>query len=446
MRNPIVILHGWSDNSSSFKALANFLQASFGDAVQPLYLADWLSMHDDISYADLAQAMQTAWLALGLPTAPQSVDVVVHSTGALVTRHWFTHYYTASSNPIKRFLQLAPANFGSPLAHKGRSFYGRAVKGWNQPGFQTGAAVLKGLELASDYTRYLAQQDLFADEAWYGAGKMLATVLIGDTGYTGISAIANEAGSDGTVRLCGANLNCSFLSLALDAQQRILPDSLCWQQSKGAIAFSILAKENHSSIIFKGRNAPQNPLTQVFIRQALTVTDQDYLTDPLQNFAWQQQLDALSPPSNVQADLRSQVLCRLTDQHGVGITDYFLEMYRTASADSRFEETLYRHFLRHVHTYSQDPANRAFYFDLAVLARLQQDAKFQQLYLSFSAQPHFKPPRQPVGFTHVSANAAAGLMIQHTELARLFAPNKTVLLQVQLQRLVSENVFKLNRA
>lgn len=52
MRNPIVILHGWSDNSSSFKALANFLQESFGNAVQPLYLADWLLMHDDISYAD----------------------------------------------------------------------------------------------------------------------------------------------------------------------------------------------------------------------------------------------------------------------------------------------------------------------------------------------------------------------------------------------------------
>lgn len=446
MRNPIVILHGWSDNSSSFKALASFLQESFGEAVQPLYLADWLSMHDDISYADLADAMQNAWLALGLPTAPQSVDIVVHSTGALVTRHWFTRYYSASTNPVKRFVQLAPANFGSPLAHKGRSFYGRAVKGWNQPGFQTGAAILTGLELASDYTRTLAQRDLFADEAWYGAGKMLTTVLIGDSGYSGISAIANEAGSDGTVRICGANLNCSYVSLALDPQQQIVPGSLRWQQSKGAIAFSILAKENHSSIIFKGRKAPHNVLTEVFIRQALMVTDQDFQTDLSQNFGWQQQLDALNPPKNVQAEQRSQVLCQLTDQHGVGVNDYFLEMYRTAGADSRFEETLYRHFLRHVHAYQLDPSYRAFYFDLAVLARLKQDPKFQQLYFSFSAQPHFKPPRQPVGFTNVAANAAAGLVIQLADIERFFAPQRTLLLEVQLQRLVADSVFKLNRA
>lgn len=446
MHNPIVILHGWSDNSSSFKALGNFLQESFGNAVQPLYLADWLSMHDDISYADLADAMQQAWLALGLPTAPQSVDIVVHSTGALVTRQWFTRYYSASTNPVKRFVQLAPANFGSPLAHKGRSFYGRAVKGWNQPGFQTGAAILTGLELAADYTRKLAQQDLFANEAWYGAGKMLATVLIGNTGYSGISAIANEAGSDGTVRLCGANLNCSYLRLALDQQQQILPETWHWQRSQGAIAFSVLAKENHSSIIFKGRKVPHNPLTQVVIRQALTVTDQDFQTDLSQNFGWQQQLDALNPPENVQAEQRSQVLCRLTDQHGVGVNDYFLEMYRTAGADSRFEETLYRHFLRHVHTYSQDPASRAFYFDLAVLDRLKQDAKFQQLYLSFSGQPHFKPPRQPVGFTNVPANAAAGLVLPSTELARVFKPQQTLLLDAQLQRVVADSVFKLSRA
>lgn len=445
MRNPIVILHGWSDNNSSFKALAHFLKTRFGEAVQPLYLADWLSMHDEVNYADLAQAMQKAWLALGLPTAPQSVNIVVHSTGALVARHWFTQYYSASSNPIKRFVQLAPANFGSHLAHKGRSFYGRAVKGWNQPGFQTGAAVLTGLELASDYTRMLAQRDLFAADTWYGAGKMLTTIFIGDTGYSGISAIANETGSDGTVRICGANLNCRYLSLALDEQQQLIPGSLSWRNSKGAIAFSVLPTENHSTITFKGRYAPANKLTASLLFSALTVTDEDYQTDPQHVFAWQQQLDSLNPPANSQQNRRSQILCRLTDQHGLGVSDYFLEMYRTAGSDNQFEENLYRRFLRHVHAFSQDPANRAFYFDLEVLDLLRQDRKFQQLYLSFSAQPHFKPTRQPVGFNTIAANAAAGLRIPITELERLFAPHQTLLLEVQLQRVVADSVFKIQR-
>lgn len=445
MRNPIVILHGWSDNSRAFKVLADFLQHTFDAAVHPLYLADWLSMHDDINYADLAEAMQKAWLALELPTTPQSVDIIVHSTGALVTRHWFTRYYTANTNPVKRFVQLAPANFGSPLAHKGRSFYGRAVKGWNQPGFQTGTAILTGLELASAYTRSLAQQDLFAEDTWYGAGKMLATVLIGDTGYRGISAIANEAGSDGTVRICGANLNCQRLTLALDARQHIIPGSVQQQASKGAIAFSVLADENHSTIVFKGRNAPHNPLTQSLIRQALMVSDQDYQLDNAQSFTWQRQLDALNPPENWQAEPRSQVLCRLTDQHGLGVRDYFLEMYRTAGSDTRFEETLYREFLVNVHAHNDDPANRAFYFDLAVLQHLKQDPKFQRLYLSFNAQPHFKPSRQPVGFHAVAANAAAGLQIPLVQLAQFFKPFQSVILNVQLQRVVADSVFTLTK-
>lgn len=442
MANPVVILHGWSDNSRSFARLSDYIAAASEAAPVHLYLADWLSMHDDVTYADLATAMESAWRAAGLPTTPQSVDVVVHSTGALVTRHWFTHYYSASTNPVKRFLQLAPANFGSHLAHKGRSFFGRAVKGWHQPGFQTGAALLKGLELASDYSRQLALRDLFANDSWYGAGKVLSTILIGNSGYSGVSAIANESGSDGTVRVCGANLNCSYLQVALDEQQMLLPGSLQWQASKGAIAFSVLGGENHSTLVFKGAKTPRNPLTASLIRQALSVTDADYDVVS-QQFPWQRRLDELNPPASLADDSRSQIICRLTDQFAQPVTDYFLEMYRTAGADSRFEEKLYREFLTSVHAFSQDAANRAFYFNLAALARLQTDPKFTQLYLSFNAQPHFKPPKQPVGYHTVAASDVAGLKMSAAQLTQLFKPQQSVLLDVTLNRVVDGRVFSL---
>lgn len=445
MRNPIVILHGWSDNSRSFRDLAHFLQTEFGAAVQHLYLADWLSLQDEISYGDLAAAMQQAWLGMQLPTAPQSVDLIVHSTGALVSRHWFTRYYAAATNPVKRFLQLAPANFGSPLAHKGRSFYGRAVKGWKQPGFQTGANLLYGLELAADYSRELAKADLFAAESWYGAGRMLSTILIGNRGYSGISAIANEAGSDGTVRIAGANLNCRYLKVALDEQQNVKPGSLQLRKSQGEIAFSVLPDEHHGSIIGNGKKAPHNPLTLQLIRQALQVEDADFQVGSTGHFAYQQQLDSQNPPANWHADLRSQVLCKLQDQHGDPVTDYFLEMYRTAGADSRFEQKLYQQFLRHVHPHSQQPQNRAFYFDVAALNELKQSPNFQQLFLSFHAQPLFKPPRQPAGFSAVPASAAAGLRLAVEELAQIFAPHQTLLLDVELTRQVAESVFTLQR-
>ena len=90
---------------------------------------------------------------------------------------------------------LAPANFGSPLAHTGRSVIGRAVKGWKGTRlFETGAQILKGLELASSYSWELAEQDLFSAHAPLGDGSLLCTVLVGNSGYSGIAAVANKPG------------------------------------------------------------------------------------------------------------------------------------------------------------------------------------------------------------------------------------------------------------
>lgn len=145
MPRSIVIVHGWSDDSKSFRRLAEQLEAWFGSAPTQIRLADWISLQDDVTYADLAAALDRAWTAQGLSRAPRTVDVVVHSTGALVLRDWLTRHFDPASAPVKRFLMLAPANFGSPLAHKGRSFIGRVLKGWNRFVGQTGTQVLKGL-------------------------------------------------------------------------------------------------------------------------------------------------------------------------------------------------------------------------------------------------------------------------------------------------------------
>ncbi|WP_244226472.1 esterase/lipase family protein, partial [Pseudomonas aeruginosa] len=156
MPRSIVIVHGWSDDSKSFRRLAEQLEAWFGSAPTQIRLADWISLQDDVTYADLAAALDRAWTAQGLSRAPRTVDVVVHSTGALVLRDWLTRHFDPASAPVKRFLMLAPANFGSPLAHKGRSFIGRVLKGWNRFVGQTGTQVLKGLELGSPYSWQLA--------------------------------------------------------------------------------------------------------------------------------------------------------------------------------------------------------------------------------------------------------------------------------------------------
>lgn len=253
MPMPIVIIHGWSDDSDSFVELANFLKENLGTKPVIIRLADWLSMHDDVTFSDLALAMENAWKSSNLPTSPFSVNVITHSTGALVVRHWMTEYYTAETVPIKRHLMLAPANFGSHLAHTGHTYIGRVTKGWNQPRFQTGKKILKGLELASPYTFNLADRDIFNEERWYGANKILTTILIGNSGYPLLEGgfITNESGSDGVVKSSTANLNASKVNLVLDQDQKVKEYKLT--RTNGAIAFGILNNEDHSTIALKGK-------------------------------------------------------------------------------------------------------------------------------------------------------------------------------------------------
>ncbi|MDF2867282.1 MAG: alpha/beta hydrolase, partial [Gammaproteobacteria bacterium] len=211
---PLIIIHGWSDSSASFIKLAKLIEAQMGRHVQVINLADYLSMDDEITFFDLAAAMQAAWLAKQLPTQKGSVDILAHSTSALVVRNWLQLYYADGNTPIKHLVLLAPANFGSTLAHKGRAFYGRVLKGFSSKKiFQVGAKLLKGLELASPFTFNLALADRFNKVSYFGSSDILCTILMGNTGYTGISAAANEDGGDGTVRIASANLNCALVDI-----------------------------------------------------------------------------------------------------------------------------------------------------------------------------------------------------------------------------------------
>jgi len=114
---PLILIHGWSDSSASFKLLAKIIETQIGRQVQAINLADYVSMDDEVTLYDLAAAMQAAWLTHKLPTAPNSADIIAHSIGALVIRTWL-NYYSKTKPPIKNLLLLAPANFGSALAHK----------------------------------------------------------------------------------------------------------------------------------------------------------------------------------------------------------------------------------------------------------------------------------------------------------------------------------------
>lgn len=436
----IVIVHGWSDDSKSFRRLSSQLASWFGSPPLQIHLADWISLQNDVTYPDLVEAMDRAWLGLNLPRTPRSVDIVTHSTGALVVRDWMTRFFAPETVPIMRFLMLAPANFGSPLAHTGQSFIGRVIKGWNKFIFQTGTQVLKGLELGSPYTVQLAQRDLFDPvNTWYGPGKVLATVLVGNTGYSGIEAIANEDGGDGTVRISTANLNAHQLVLTLDQRQQV--QSYTYQQSNGVVGFAIIDRENHSTIALKGSS--KNPeVTLTLIKKALSVSDNDYQTVG-SSFAWQQQLDAATAESIPKTPRMQNLITHVQDNLGQDVLEYLVQFYRKVNSDRAFEGRLYEKVIRDVHPYGDNPSYRSLYLSIDELDLVLAKFQTQTLYLSVSAHPIFKPPRQPVGYTAVGPGEVDGLGVPAQNIPTYFSPHRSLIVQLRIQRMIDRSVFVL---
>ncbi len=94
MGNPLVVIHGWSDTFESFVPMRT-LMAPYGYATADVWLGNYQSMHDDITFDDLAEGLDTRLRALeskGIKLNPYSLDLIVHSTGGPVVRHWLAGY------------------------------------------------------------------------------------------------------------------------------------------------------------------------------------------------------------------------------------------------------------------------------------------------------------------------------------------------------------------
>ncbi|CAI2718924.1 protein of unknown function [Nitrospina watsonii] len=172
-----LIIHGWSDCSTSFKKLKQFLIDNQVGTVQTILYADYESREDNITFNDVVDGLNDQMIENGIIDADgnklKDVNVIVHSTGGLVIRHWIWQYYHEHIDdcPVKRLLMLAPANFGSPLAHRGKSFLGSLFKGRWKIGdmLEVGRNLLNGLELASPYQWDLSHQDVLVDHSYYTA-------------------------------------------------------------------------------------------------------------------------------------------------------------------------------------------------------------------------------------------------------------------------------------
>jgi pimeloyl-ACP methyl ester carboxylesterase len=474
-RNQVVILHGWSDTSDSFVPLANFLKTR-GFQVLDLFLADYISMDDDVSIEDAAKAMQAAVAAkiAGGELKPP-FDLIVHSTGGLVSRTWLAAYCCGmppAQMPVQRLVMIAPANFGSKLADVGQTILGRVVKGWDH-GFHTGKLMLNGLALGSPFQWDLAARDLFAlDErdgaTVYGADLVWPFVVVGSMPYQhGLRQMVNENGSDGTVRVAAANLNAygATLDFTRDKAPTVMrmTGSASVAAAQGALIpwkrrcddgmqfpLAVMARRDHASITdptVSGDNetAAEQAQFQACLLDALGCPSYAQYQGLQQ--AWRAISDAVQNASSADEDhhMHLQINVRVVDEYEKPVTDYMIEFLAPNYAQNTDLTGMFHDkVIKDVHRNAEDASVRTIYVDRQRMfelfyARIPAD-QAKELRLSVSAAS----PGDNVKY-FADAFGGKGEFVVHSEdeADRWLQRNATHFLKIVIPRVPSADVFKL---
>ena len=442
---PLLIIPGWSDEADSFVALASAIETTSNRTVLSVYLGNYVSLDDDVRMTDLVNGLQRAWTQQKLPTDAKSIDVIVHSTGGLVIRDWMTTHFSVKGRkpPINNLVMLAPANFGSPLAHKGRALYGRVIKGFNaNKRFQTGAHILKALEMASPYSWDLAQRDRFQDNAMSATG-VRTTVIVGNTGYSGISSLANELGSDGTVYVATANLNCAAIEVSFPAGDR-RPKFNAIRKSRGDTAFLVMDDFNHSSIAYKDHKHAQKDALLGFILRALDVSNTE-------NF--KQWIDDCESHSAAVLAIHEEdkdshkhgfqnTVFRVRDDQGYDVQDYVIEFYNDTAKgdDDRLAELFNKDAVVKVHAHKDNGSYRSFMIDCSALYRIIE-AQDQVLNISISAMPDLNEERNLVGYRSFGNQDIGQMTLSAQGVRDFFIPNRTLFIDITLTRQQKDELF-----
>jgi pimeloyl-ACP methyl ester carboxylesterase len=355
MSRPVVLIHGYSDRGESFLPWRDALVAA-GRAAHDIPVCSYQSLTNEITVKDIAEGFDRALRERVGLSAGEQFDAIVHSTGMLVLRDWLATY-DERRDRLRHLVALAPATFGSPIAHKGRSWLGAIFKGRRELGpdfLEAGDGVLDALELASRFTWDLAHRDLLGDEATYGPTRStpFAFVMIGAQGYSGLKKLIGEPGSDGVVRWAGCSLNTRKIIIDLTrdpARPRGEDRTSIAEWSNVDVPMIPLAGLDHGSIL-------SAPSVQA-ISLALAALD---VGSAAEFEAWQRRAARETKATRDAMEEWQQFVVRCVDERGDPVPDYFLQLLTTDG--DRLEP-----FDTDVHTYGADSSLRCFHVNLSKL-------------------------------------------------------------------------------
>ena len=373
-RRPIVLVHGYSAGSGAFEAWRAIL---VGRGYDPgsLLSCQYESLVHEVNIQDIGEAFDDAIAVHPELNDGQSFDAIVHSTGMLVVRCWASLDPVRNRSRLKHLVALAPATFGSPLAHKGRGYLARMVVGNKDIGpdfLAVGDEVLDGLELGSRFTWELAHRDLVGAgaEAGKGGPQPYTFVLCGIEGYSGLRGIVNEPGSDGTVRLAATALNSRKIELDM-SEADVSARPADWQvevpfERSVTAPWSIpdvpmiaLAGENHGTVM-----SDPSERTVELVLSALDVGDDEAYA------AWCAGAVKRSTAVIEAARRRKwkrlrrwqQLVFHVRDERGDGVEDFFIDFVHRDRRHRRWR--VLEGVDMQVHPYRRDPSYRCFHVDL----------------------------------------------------------------------------------
>src|SRR5579864_891279 len=446
----VIFVHGWSVTSTDtygqlpkrlkMEAAQHGLEVTTGN----LFLSQYVSFEDEVTLDDIARGFQEALQQVVVPKLPpgERFACITHSTGGPVVRKWLDLFHGPdglSASRMSHLVMLAPANHGSALAQLGKSTISR-IK-FLFEGAEPGQRVLDWLGLGSAEQWEL---NLRALDYRYVENGVFPFVLTGQRidrqMYDHLNSYTGEAGSDGVVRACAANMNFNYLCFEQQGGELVLRRKVRTQKT----AFGILPGRSHSGAkmgILRSVQLEQPHPTVEWVTKCLAVTDAagygqicdelDALTAATQEQERFEDVPKLIGTTRYVTGRYSMFTFKMKDDRGESLRDY--DLLLTAGPDYSPDE-LPDGFFKDRQRNSVNPGHLTYYLDHDRMSGgLSAAAAQQKLGFRIVARPGS-------GLAHYTITE---LRSDAAHIDELLRPNETTLVEVVLNRSVDSNVFRL---
>lgn len=465
MASSTFVLPGWRDGRRAVARLTRFLEE---EGVGPVRVVELQSEPDSMTFEELADGFQDRLEEAGVVDSRgdslQGIDVVACSTSALVVRQWLWRFYLRGGRsldrcPLERLVLLAPANFGSPFAHRGKAFLGNlARERWRmRESLAVGRGLLDGLEMGSPLQWRLAHRDLLGPEPCYADDRIRTTILIGIDSAPGLRDLVDEPGTDGAVLIAGAGLD--SWQLRVDCcRPRNGSEDPAWEwrapPDGHAVGFGVLPGLDHAGLLSSlGERSDRTAQAEQFLLRALRTEAPDDHRRLRADLSRRTEATYRTYLLQTEGRRFQQFLVRAVDDHGVGVRDWTLEMVlsrdfkrgddgrlrpvRRAEIEDEMTRQLQRPLTRGFHTCTADPSYRRFLVDVDEVERLLQLAR-KRLGRPLALGLRIHVPERDRGVRYAAERVAE--VVVHTTRKEpptgrpFFCPNTTTLLELRVDR------------